>query len=413
MRYSRLSIVLATLACLGTVGCKTTESNNFKPFDSLLVTKEVDSVKVDRKAEKKAEKKKDKIEYGEPVRHGVIWVDSIYNEPGTRPVRGFGGRFYFYDEDGEAIRVEGELLVYAFDDSSTNDSNKVPDRKFVFRQDDLQTHYSETELGPSYSFWVPWDSVGGERKKISLLPIFVTASGRRINGDQSIGILPGRVPSDDSEMYSGVSKIMKENQIRQVGYDETVAGPLDDHLNRTYINKATISVPDVMAERMRRAQENSLGLRESASSATSQEVNAVRQQLQQQANFVQQQMGSIQQQAGDYRQQGPTLTDYQQQMPRRGPDPLSQFEPNGEWTTTVGTRQVPTNPNPTLQQMEMGTYPNGNFYPNQTMDSQNSGYGNPPSVPASELGFNRSGMGQPPQSNLRSTPPPMRNRGAY
>ena len=67
--------------------------------------------------------------------------------------------------------ADGDLVVFGFDDTDVDDTSKVPDRKFVISKEELQTHYQDSELGPNYYVWIPWDEMGGERKVVSLLPM--------------------------------------------------------------------------------------------------------------------------------------------------------------------------------------------------------------------------------------------------
>ena len=46
-----------------------------------------------------------------------MWSDAVYTQPGLPPTRGFGGRLYFYDAHDQPVKVEGQLVVYAYDDS--------------------------------------------------------------------------------------------------------------------------------------------------------------------------------------------------------------------------------------------------------------------------------------------------------
>jgi hypothetical protein len=129
-----------------------------------------------------------------PERVVAIWSDALYNEIGQPPIRGFGGRLYFYDGKNQAVAVSGELTVYAFDDSSEGPPPTRPSRKFAFTKEQFAGHYSATDLGPSYSLWLPWDPVGGERKAVSLMPVFTAEGGKIVTGQQSINVLPGRTP---------------------------------------------------------------------------------------------------------------------------------------------------------------------------------------------------------------------------
>ena len=129
------------------------------------------------------------------VRIAAVWTHDIVNVPGNKPVQGFGGRIYFYNHEQKAIQVNGELVVFTFDDTDASQRgapNRNPDRKFVFRADQLQSHLTDSELGPSYSFWIPWQEFGGEQQLISLVPVFMPTKGRNVTGHFSKTSLPGK-----------------------------------------------------------------------------------------------------------------------------------------------------------------------------------------------------------------------------
>ena len=73
----------------------------------------------------------------------------------------------------------------------------APTRKYIFRAEQLQSHLSESELGPSYSFWIPWQKIGGQERKISLVPVFIPEQGEVINGLFSKAVLPGKTSTPD------------------------------------------------------------------------------------------------------------------------------------------------------------------------------------------------------------------------
>jgi hypothetical protein len=181
----RICLLLAMTACLGFSGCAI--SNSLRPSSKNsqwnLFSKSNDS------------KKEKSDDSPLPQTMAAIWKDSVFEKPGTPSVRGFGARIFFYDEDNQAVKADGELIVYGFDDSNElKADNSKADRKYVFQVDKFQTHFSETDLGPSYSVWIPWEKVGGFRKTITLIPVFKTSDGRVIKSGQSINVLPGRNP---------------------------------------------------------------------------------------------------------------------------------------------------------------------------------------------------------------------------
>jgi hypothetical protein len=144
-----------------------------------------------------------------PVRLVSTWTDTVLNQPGKPPQRGFGGKLIFFKPDSEEpVRVDGQLVVYAFDESDREAHETHPSRKYVFPRDEFLRHESETQLGASYSVWLPWDEVGGNIKQISLIARFEPHGGSTVLGEQTKHLLPG-VSKDNPEMLvsPGVGKV--------------------------------------------------------------------------------------------------------------------------------------------------------------------------------------------------------------
>ncbi len=129
---------------------------------------------------------------GMPSRVVAVWVDTVMYTTGEVPVRGFGGRLMFYTPKGEKpIKIDGDLVVYAFDEVGRDPRQVAPDKKYVFTAEQLTSHYSKGELGHSYSVWLPWDQAGGTQREISLIVRFIPKGGTVIVGDPTRHILPG------------------------------------------------------------------------------------------------------------------------------------------------------------------------------------------------------------------------------
>jgi hypothetical protein len=153
------------------------------------------------KATKEAEKKSwfKKKEYQIPQSMNVTWAHDIISVPGKPPARGFGGRIYFYNEKSQAIPVDGELMVYGFDDTHSSHPGAAlasqgmdqADKRYRFTQEQFTTHFSEGDMGASYSIWVPWDAAPGAKKKIMLIPTFKSKDGKVIRGNAATLLLPG------------------------------------------------------------------------------------------------------------------------------------------------------------------------------------------------------------------------------
>lgn len=192
-------------------------------------------------------KKKDKSwfsfskkEYQIPQSINVTWVHDVYTVPGKVPTRGFGGRFYFYNEKSQAIPVDGELMVYGFDDTyGTSDFSNLNSaaKRFKFTAEQLTNHFDEGQLGASYSVWIPWDAAPGDQKKIMLIPTFVAKDGRLVRGSAATLLLPGRTPETVEPKTTTILQVSGSgNQNASPAVATTMTGPVPTHPGITTIN---------------------------------------------------------------------------------------------------------------------------------------------------------------------------------
>jgi hypothetical protein len=135
-----------------------------------------------------------KKEYQEPASVAAIWSPdtlAIVDQPTSR---GFGGRIYFYNERSQAIPVEGDLLVHGYLTTPGRDKNLnvKADKKFAFTAEQLSSHFSPSEIGASYSIWIPWDEADGFREEVTLIPTFKSKTGQVVQGAPAKLFLPGR-----------------------------------------------------------------------------------------------------------------------------------------------------------------------------------------------------------------------------
>jgi hypothetical protein len=186
-----------------------------------------------------------KKEYQTPQSINVTWTYDIFTKEGKPPTRGFGGRLYFYNEKSQAIPVEGELTVYGFDDTNrSHDGSSIEsaDKKFRFTAEQFTTHFSESELGASYSIWIPWDAAPGMQKKIMLIPTFKTKDGPVIRGNAATVLLPGIINAEGDQkviqasMHGGVQRASHTSSAKPASAMRPADPPLS---NRT----TTIQLP--------------------------------------------------------------------------------------------------------------------------------------------------------------------------
>ncbi len=148
-------------------------------------------------------KDKDKPREGKPEKMVCIWTDTVMTQAGQKPQRGFGGRILFYEKDEKKpILVDGQLIVYAFDEAGRTPTDSKPTRRYVFPAEQIPLHLSKaenSELGASYSFWLPWDEVGGPRTEVGLICRFEPKGGAVVTSEQAKQKLPGTEPAQVAE----------------------------------------------------------------------------------------------------------------------------------------------------------------------------------------------------------------------
>ena len=150
------------------------------------------------------EKKSEEPEpYPHPVKMAVTWTPDTLIQSGRTPTRGFGGRVFFYDEKSRPVPVAGSLVIHGFDDASNDVKRHL--KRFEFTPDQFTNHFSQTDLGASYSIWIPWDAVGGDQVRISLVASFRPTQGAVLQGTSATILLPGKNSSTNQNSLSSFS----------------------------------------------------------------------------------------------------------------------------------------------------------------------------------------------------------------
>lgn len=172
--------------------------------------------------------------YPNPVKMAATWTPDTLVQSGRTPTRGFGGRVFFYDEMSRAVPVEGTLIVHGFDDSNGTDNPET--KRFEFTPEQFTRHYGQSELGASYSIWIPWDAIGNPQRRVSLVTSFKTVEGKLIQGIPATVQLPGARSNETSE--EKLSKLSPEYREYRAA---TEAGVQSSGLTTTTIARRMVS----------------------------------------------------------------------------------------------------------------------------------------------------------------------------
>jgi hypothetical protein len=199
-------------------------------------------------------KEEEKPEPEVPTRLVATWTETVLNTAGEKPKRGFGGRIAFFKRESEdPIRVDGQLVVYAFDETSRPSHETHPTRKYIFPPEEFVRHEGDSKLGPSYSFWLPWDEVGGAQRNISLIARFEPKGGPILVGEQTKHFLPGSSPDVlSTPQLAGEERSAVVNAVRLAAYSQHGAAAVPNltappagqsPTSRPQMSTATIAVP--------------------------------------------------------------------------------------------------------------------------------------------------------------------------
>lgn len=186
-----------------------------------------------------------KKEYQEPASVAAIWSPDEMVMVGQPTQRGFGGRIYFYNDRSQAVPVEGDLLIHGYLTTPGAEQEDVKaDKKYEFKAEQLASHFSPSEIGASYSVWVPWDNAGGFREEVTLIPTFKSKDGTVVQGAPAKVFLPGKprledeLPAPKFQQVSYSQESVKTNDVSR--YDgsgnvrtTTIDVPGDARLGRS------------------------------------------------------------------------------------------------------------------------------------------------------------------------------------
>lgn len=187
--------------------------------------------------------------YQKPQKMAAIWSPDVLTMSGKAPTRGFGGRIYFYNEKSQAIAVDGELVVHGYLEKrvgKTLQTEKVEaDKTFVFNAEQFTEHFSPSDMGASYSVWIPWDAAGGLQSEITLIPTFKGTDGSLVQGEPAKLVLPGKKKEEPAS-----------TPFQNVSYQQATAASANTAIENPAMRTTTISIP----ARTQRHDRDSVGM---------------------------------------------------------------------------------------------------------------------------------------------------------
>ncbi|MDR0871007.1 MAG: hypothetical protein LBN39_09465 [Planctomycetaceae bacterium] len=110
-----------------------------------------------------------------PAKMVGVWSSYAQTMPEGKAVRGVAGRVHFYTDSNKKkpVKVDGNVNVFVFDAEEKDPAHSKPLRVYQFNADTLEKHYSfKKPIGHGYDFFLPFDELGGEEKKLCIMTRF-------------------------------------------------------------------------------------------------------------------------------------------------------------------------------------------------------------------------------------------------
>ncbi len=171
--------------------------------------------------------------YPNPVKLAATWTPDTLTQTGRVATRGFGARVFFYDEKSRPVPVDGTLVVHAFDELDAGKNGQPQIKRYEFTPEQFTRHFSQSDLGASYSVWIPWDAVGGKQSRVSLVASFSTAEGKMVQGTPTTVLLPGAKDGSAATLAARFAPEYREWQVASSGSQAPTSGLTTTTIHRT------------------------------------------------------------------------------------------------------------------------------------------------------------------------------------
>jgi hypothetical protein len=122
----------------------------------------------------------------------TLWQCTEGPGPQGVPIRGFAGQIYFFTQNkGAPVLVDGKVRIYLFDDHGTAKEQGRPIGEYDFNSANWNARAHRSSLGPGYSVFIPYPRNDFHQATCSLRIRFVPAVGPTIYSAPSAVVLNG------------------------------------------------------------------------------------------------------------------------------------------------------------------------------------------------------------------------------
>ena len=114
---------------------------------------------------------------------------------GNRATRGFSGQIHFFAGDKLSAQVDGEVMIYVFDDQGPEDEQAKPIHEFRYPAESWNALLGKGPLGATYSVFIPYTRPGFHQAKCSLRIRYTPKQGPPVHSEFVNVVVPGTTKS--------------------------------------------------------------------------------------------------------------------------------------------------------------------------------------------------------------------------
>src|SRR5579872_5219778 len=145
---------------------------------------------------------------------------------GNHASRGFSGQILFFDSDTKLpAQVDGEVLVYVFDDQGSAEEQIKPIHEFKYPADTWNAFLGRGPLGATYSVFIPYTRPGLHQANCTLRLRYTPKQGPTIYSDMVQVLLPGAVKAKSATAAD-------KNSARAAGSEAAVLTPEPSNIQK-------------------------------------------------------------------------------------------------------------------------------------------------------------------------------------
>jgi hypothetical protein len=121
-----------------------------------------------------------------------LWDDGEGRGLDGLPARGFGGQIMFFTaRQKEAVKVEGDVRIYLFDDQGDAEEQARPIHEFNFTADAWNTYLRPSDFGGTYQLFIPYTRKGNHQAQCTLRVRYTPTGGQPLYSKPTTVMLKG------------------------------------------------------------------------------------------------------------------------------------------------------------------------------------------------------------------------------